>query len=81
MVYDIKGELMKVLVNEHQNAGYYEVGFSPNEREIERGKLDAPFETGYRGDVASGIYLYRIEVIGEGNIPRFSEMKKMLFVK
>ena len=81
MVYDIKGELMKVLVNEHQNAGYYEVEFSPNESEIERGKLDAPFETGYRGDVASGIYLYRIEVIGEGRIPRFSDMKKMILVK
>jgi len=81
VVYDIKGELMKVLVNEHQNAGYYEVEFSPNEGELERGKMKYPYETGYRGDVASGIYLYRIEVIGEGNIPRFSEMKKMIFVK
>jgi len=81
IVYDIKGELMKVLVNEHQNAGYYEVEFSPNESEVERGKLDAPFETGYRGDIASGIYLYRIEVIGEGRIPRFSDMKKMILVK
>ena len=31
--------------------------------------------------LASGIYLYRIEVTGEGNIPVYSETKKMLFLK
>jgi hypothetical protein len=81
LIYDIKGELMRVLVNEYQSAGYYEVEFSPRGNEIERGKLPEPFETGYRGDIASGIYLYRIEVIGEGQIPRFSDMKKMIYVK
>jgi hypothetical protein len=81
LIYDIKGELMRVLVNEYQSAGYYEVEFSPKGNEIERGKSPEPFETGYRGDVASGIYLYRIEVIGEGQIPRFSDMKKMIYVK
>jgi hypothetical protein len=30
---------------------------------------------------ASGIYLYRIEVIGKNNIPKFIDMKKMLMVK
>ena len=29
----------------------------------------------------SGIYLYRMEVIGEGNIPVYTEMKKMVLVK
>jgi hypothetical protein len=31
--------------------------------------------------IASGIYLYRIEVIGEGNIPVYTEMRKMVLVK
>jgi hypothetical protein len=69
LVYDIKGELVKVIVNKQQNAGYYDVEF--------RGE-----------NLSSGIYLYRIEVIGKGNlpdgkagIPRFSDMKKMILVK
>jgi hypothetical protein len=81
MVYDIKGELLKVLVNEYQTAGYYEVEFRPNRNEKKKGEIPFPFETGYRGDIASGIYLYRIEVIGEGKIPRFSDMKKMILIK
>lgn len=81
LIYDIKGELLRVLVNEYQNAGYYEVEFAPRGNEIERGKLPEAFETGYRGDIASGIYLYRIEVIGEGKIPRFVDMGKMIYVK
>jgi hypothetical protein len=69
MVYDIKGELVQVLINKEQNAGYYDVEFT--------GKY-----------LSSGIYLYRIEVIGKGNlldgkagIPRFSDMRKMILVK
>ena len=62
MVYDIKGEMLEVLVNENKPAGYYEVEFNA-------------------GKYASGIYLYRIEVIGEGSIPRFMDMKKMMLVK
>lgn len=68
MVYDIKGEMVEVLVNKVQEAGYYEVEFGDQKSEV-------------RGRLASGIYLYRIEVIGEGNIPRFSDMKKMILVK
>ena len=30
---------------------------------------------------SSGIYLYRLEVTGEGNIPAFNDLKKMTFVK
>jgi len=33
------------------------------------------------GSLASGIYLYRIEVIGGGKIPVYSEMKKMMLLK
>ncbi len=72
MVYDIKGELISVLVNKEQNAGYYEVDFN-----VGNGLPSVPKIQG----LASGIYLYRIEVIGEGRIPVYTEMKKMLLVK
>ena len=56
MVYDIKGELVSILVNKKQNAGYYEVEFN-----IGNGLPSVPNVQG----LASGIYLYRIEVISE----------------
>jgi hypothetical protein len=62
MLYDIKGELIKVLVNENKEQGYYETKFNAK-------------------GLASGIYLYRIEVIGKGNIPVYSDMKKMIYLK
>ncbi len=71
MVYDITGSLVSVLVNKEQSAGYYEVEFSGR-------NLINQIRT---NDLASGIYLYRIEVIGEGQIPRFSDMKKMILIK
>ena len=71
MVYDIKGEQIAVLVNQEQEAGYYEVEFG-----VGNGLLSVP-DTG----IASGIYIYRIEVIGEGNIPVYTEMKKMMLIK
>ena len=67
MVYDIKGELVEVLVKKVQEAGYYEA-------ELNVAQDSSPA-------LASGIYLYRIEVIGEGRIPRFSDMKKMILLK
>ncbi len=72
MVYDIKGELVSVLVNKEQNAGYYEVEFSSS-------GIQHPV-SGIQ-NLASGIYLYRIEVIGEGKIPVYAEMKKMILIK
>jgi hypothetical protein len=61
-VYDIRGELVKVLVNETKEAGEYKAEFN--------GK-----------GLASGVYIYRIEVIGSGNNPVFSEMKKTVLLK
>ncbi|MDR3666894.1 MAG: NosD domain-containing protein, partial [Ignavibacteriaceae bacterium] len=62
MIYNITGELIKVLVNETKDQGYYETEFNAK-------------------GLASGIYLYRIEVIGDNKIPKFSDMKKMVFLK
>ena len=70
MVYDITGALVSVLVNKEQEAGYYEIEFN-----VGNGLPSVP------NNLASGIYLYRIEVIGEGRIPKFSDMKKMVFIK
>jgi hypothetical protein len=62
MVYDIKGALVRVLVNETKQSGFYETEFNAK-------------------GLASGIYLDRIEVIGKGNIPVFSDMKKLVLLK
>jgi len=66
-VYDIKGELVSVLVNETQEAGYYEVDFSVGQESI-------PV-------LSSGVYIYQLFVKGENNIPVFSDIKKMVYVK
>ena len=44
----------------------------------EAGFYEAEF---YANGLASGIYLYRIEVVGEGNIPVYMNMRKMLMIK
>ena len=71
-VYDIKGELVSVLVNDVQEAGYYEVVFDAQvgNRQAAVGKT-----------LASGVYIYQIFVKGENNIPVFSDIKKMVYVK
>jgi hypothetical protein len=82
MVYNILGQLVRVLVNGWQEKGYYEVEFKPNE--LERIKAEEGFpgmHTWQHSNYVSGVYLLRIEVIGEGNIPRFSDMRKMMLVK
>ena len=80
-VYDIKGELVKTLVNQWQNKGYYEVVFQPNTEERERANsYEAPMGP-YYSDIATGIYIYQIMVRGEGDIPVFSDMGKMILLK
>ncbi len=69
-VYDIKGELIEVLVNQYQEGGYYEVEFN-----VGNGLPSVP------NNLASGIYIYQIMVRGENSIPVFSDIKKMVYVK
>jgi hypothetical protein len=64
-VYDIKGERIAELVNAYQRPGYYEIKFKGTER---------------GNDIASGIYLYKIEVMERG-IPVYVDMKKMIELK
>ncbi|MBK9098215.1 MAG: hypothetical protein IPM14_08910 [bacterium] len=71
-VYDIKGELVNVLVNEVQEAGYYEVEFSASNNQHSESSIK---------NLASGVYIYQIFVKGENNIPVFSDIKKMIYIK
>jgi len=71
-VYDIKGELVSVLVNKNQEAGYYEAEFSTSGFRNQ--------EPGIQ-NLASGIYIYQIIVKNESNIPTFSDIKKMIYLK
>jgi hypothetical protein len=80
-VYDIKGELVSVLVNQYQTAGYYEVEFRPNSGERAKGNLGLDWATGYNDDIASGIYIYQIMVKSDRNIPVFTDMNKMILLK
>jgi hypothetical protein len=73
MVYDIKGELVSMLVNQVQDAGYYEVEFGSGSG------YQIP-ESGI-GNLASGIYIYQIMIKSENNIPVFTDMKKMVLIK
>jgi hypothetical protein len=76
-LYDIKGEQISVLVNEVQEAGYYEVLFDAS---ISHSGEVRNLPGGRQG-LASGVYIYQIFVKGENNIPVFSDIKKMLLVK
>ncbi len=64
-VYDIKGELLKALVNQFQEGGYYEVEFNTSENQ----------------GFSSGIYIYQILVRNEHDIPVFTDIKKMVYIK
>jgi hypothetical protein len=80
-IYDLKGELVRVLVNEWQERGYYEVVFQPNaedKRKITR--FEVPMGKTY-SHMSSGMYIYRIQVIDERNIPVFTDSEKMILLK
>jgi hypothetical protein len=61
-VYDIRGEVVRVLVNETQEAGEYNAEFNGQ-------------------GLASGVYVYRIEVMGNGSNSVYSDMKKTVLLK
>ena len=71
-VYDVKGELVEVLVNQTQEAGYYEVEFNGE------GKTEL---IGVKNPFVSGVYLCQIIIQSEKGIPVFSDMIKMILLK
>ena len=79
-VYDIKGEMVSVLVNEVQEAGYYEVEFNAG---IDGGQSEVGGHSGLSGigGLASGVYIYQIFINNDNRIPVFSDVKKMLLIK
>jgi len=80
-VYDVKGELVRVLVNEWQEKGYYEVMFHPNSEERSRANsFEVPMGKTY-SDIATGVYLYMIHVYNDNRIPVFSDSGKMILLK
>jgi hypothetical protein len=80
-VYDVKGELVRVLVNQWQEKGYYEVVFQPNAEERSRANsFEVPMGKTY-SDIATGVYIYMIHVYNDRNIPVFSDSEKMILLK
>jgi hypothetical protein len=71
-VYDIKGELVSVLINQVQESGYYEIEFSATNNQ----HLESSIK-----NLASGVYIYQIFVSNDNRIPVFSDVKKMIYVK
>jgi hypothetical protein len=80
-IYDLKGELVRVLVNEWQEKGYYEVVFQPNAEDKSKiTKLEVPMGKTY-SHMSSGMYIYSIQVVDERNIPVFTDSEKMILLK
>jgi parallel beta-helix repeat protein len=80
-IYDLKGELVRILVNEWQERGYYEVVFQPNTEDKNKiTKFEVMMGKTYN-HLSSGMYIYRIQVIDERNIPVFTDSEKMILLK
>ena len=80
-VYDVKGELVRVLVNEWQERGYYEALFNPTSAERQRARsFEVPMGKTY-SDIATGVYFYMIQVYNGNRIPVFSDSGKMILLK
>jgi Secretion system C-terminal sorting domain len=65
-VYNITGQLIKVLVNSEQPTGNHEVTFSTNSNNVQ---------------LSSGIYFYTIEAQAVGGSGSFRQTKKMVLMK
>jgi len=70
-VYDIKGSLVKQILNKWQSAGYYEEEFTG-----EKGQT-----TDYVERLASGVYILWMDVKNENNIPVYTTSRKMMMLK
>ncbi|MBK9097938.1 MAG: right-handed parallel beta-helix repeat-containing protein [bacterium] len=80
-IYDLKGELVRILVNEWQEKGYYEVVFQPNAEDKSKiTKFEVMMGKTY-SHMSSGMYIYSIQVIDERNIPVFTDSEKMILLK
>ncbi len=71
-IYDIKGELVQTLVNQSQEGGYHEVEYTGNATEG---------SSSLANQLASGIYICQIMVSNEHNIPVFTDIIKMVYLK
>ncbi len=81
-IYDVKGELVKILVNEWQEKGYHEVVFHPtaNEREYANQLRGSDGKELQRHSDRS-VYLYDTRLKNDNNVPVFSDMGKMILLK
>jgi len=70
-VYDIKGSLVKQILNKWHEAGYYEEEFTGEKKQA----------NDYIERFASGVYVLVIEIKNENNLPVYSNSRKMMMVK
>ncbi|NWF89620.1 MAG: right-handed parallel beta-helix repeat-containing protein [Ignavibacteriaceae bacterium] len=78
IVYDIKGEIVRVLSNEIKEGGYYEEEFSAESKSA-FGEGSASGRDADR--LSSGIYIYRIYIRNSNDVPVYSASGKMLYLK
>jgi hypothetical protein len=72
-IYNSNGELVKTLINREQEGGYYSINVSAE---------DLAVTDNTAGSLASGVYIYRINVVdSEKNIPVYIQSKKMVLLK
>jgi len=72
-IYNSRGELVKTVINKELEGGYYSITVNAED-------LVAPGSK--TGGVASGVYIYRINVIdSEKNIPVYINSRKMVLLK
>ena len=72
-IYNSSGELVRTMINKEQEGGYYSITVNAED-------LAAPGTNA--GGVASGVYIYRINVVDiEKNIPVYINSRKMVLLK
>ena len=66
VVYNVTGEVVKVLVNGAQTAGTHQVVLNANSQGVE---------------MSSGVYFYQIEAVSKDGAKIFRQTKKMVLLK